>query len=702
MYRIITILLLLTFNSCKEKIRNMSIPPICEVQEKLLSKHNDNRVDNYYWLNDRNNPKVIDYLNKENDYTDYKMKDTEKFQSDIFLELKGRIKDDDESVPYKYNGYLYWKKFKKGDEHPVYLRKEIGGKNQEILLDVNELAAKHDFFELGDYDISPNNELMAYGFDTLSRRIYQINIMNLGSGELYEETLENTTGSMVWANDNSTIFYTKQDSQTLRSFQIYAHKIGTSQSDDILIYEEKDETFYCYVYKSKSEDYIIINSSSTLSDEYRLIPSNNPLLEPKVFQKRTKGLEYSIFHKKDHFYILTNEDHHNFSLKICDLENTSKDNWKTFIKGNSEVLIEGVDVFDNFIVITERKEGLLHLKVMNLKTDEIYYIPFDEPSYVVQTSANLLMNTNKLRFSYNSMVNPGTIFEYNMDSKIAKSLKEKEIVGGYDKNNYKSERLWAEGRDGTKIPISIVYKKGITKNGVNPTLLYAYGSYGYSIDPTFSSNRLSLLNRGFIFAIAHIRGGEDLGRNWYENGKLLKKKNTFYDFIDCGKFLIEENFTSNQKLYAAGGSAGGLLMGAVINMEPNLFNGVLAIVPFVDVITTMLDESIPLTTGEYDEWGNPNVKEFYDYMLSYSPYDNVEKKNYPNLLVTTGLHDSQVQYWEPAKWVAKLRANKTDDNLLLLKTNMKAGHGGASGRFEYLKETALEYAFLFKLENITN
>ena len=702
MYRIITILLLLTFNSCKEKIRNMSIPPICEVQEKLLSKHNDNRVDNYYWLNDRNNPKVIDYLNKENDYTDYKMKDTEKFQSDIFLELKGRIKDDDESVPYKYNGYLYWKKFKKGDEHPVYLRKEIGGENQEILLDVNELAAKHDFFELGDYDISPNNELMAYGFDTLSRRIYQINIMNLGSGELYEETLENTTGSMVWANDNSTIFYTKQDSQTLRSFQIYAHKIGTSQSDDILIYEEKDETFYCYVYKSKSEDYIIINSSSTLSDEYRLIPSNNPLLEPKVFQKRTKGLEYSIFHKKDHFYILTNEDHHNFSLKICDLENTSKDNWKTFIKGNSEVLIEGVDVFDNFIVITERKEGLLHLKVMNLKTDEIYYIPFDEPSYVVQTSANLLMNTNKLRFSYNSMVNPGTIFEYNMDLKIAKSLKEKEIVGGYDKNNYKSERLWAEGRDGTKIPISIVYKKGITKNGVNPTLLYAYGSYGYSIDPTFSSNRLSLLNRGFIFAIAHIRGGEDLGRNWYENGKLLKKKNTFYDFIDCGKFLIEENFTSNQKLYAAGGSAGGLLMGAVINMEPNLFNGVLAIVPFVDVITTMLDESIPLTTGEYDEWGNPNVKEFYDYMLSYSPYDNVEKKNYPNLLVTTGLHDSQVQYWEPAKWVAKLRAHKTDDNLLLLKTNMKAGHGGASGRFEYLKETALEYAFLFKLENITN
>jgi len=702
MYRIIIILLLLTFNSCKEKIKNMSIPPICEVQEKLLSKHNDNRVDNYYWLNDRNNPKVIDYLNKENDYTDFKLKDTEKFQSDIFLELKGRIKDDDESVPYKYNGYLYWKKFKKGDEHPIYLRREIGGENQEILLDVNKLAAKHDFFELGDYDISPNNKLMAYGSDTLSRRIYQINIMNLSSGELYEETLENTTGSMVWANDNSTIFYTKQDSQTLRSFQIYAHKIGTSQSDDILIYEEKDETFYCYVYKSKSEDYIIINSSSTLSDEYRLIPSNNPLLEPKVFQKRTKGLEYSIYHKKDHFYILTNEDHHNFSLKICDLENTSKDNWKTFIKGNSEVLIEGVDVFDNFIVITERKEGLLHLKVMNLKTDEIYYIPFEEPSYVVQTSANLLMNTNKLRFSYNSMVNPGTIFEYNMDSKIAKSLKEKEIVGGYDKNNYKSERLWAEGRDGTKIPISIVYKKGITKNGANPTLLYAYGSYGYSIDPTFSSNRLSLLNRGFIFAIAHIRGGEDLGRNWYENGKLLKKKNTFYDFIDCGKFLIEENFTSNQKLYAAGGSAGGLLMGAVINMEPNLFNGVLAIVPFVDVITTMLDESIPLTTGEYDEWGNPNVKEFYDYMLSYSPYDNVEKKNYPNLLVTTGLHDSQVQYWEPAKWVAKLRANKTDDNLLLLKTNMKAGHGGASGRFEYLKETALEYAFLFKLENITN
>ena len=700
MHKIHYLLVLIIFGACQEKMNEKNLPPICEKQEKLLSIHNHNRIDNYYWLNDRENSKVIDYLNQENDYTSNQMKDTEGFQKNLFNELKNRIKQEDESVPYEFNGYFYWRKFSIGDEHPVYLRRKKNSENNEVILNGNELAKDYDYFDLGDYDISPNNNLMAYGVDTLSRRIYQIKIKDLISGKLFDEVLENTTGSMVWANDNKTIFYTKQDQKTLRSFQIYAHQLGTSQDKDTLIYEETDDTFYCYVYKSKSEKFIIINSSSTLSDEYRLIPSDQPLSTPKIFQPRIKGLEYSIFHKDQQFYVLTNEDHHNFSLKTCDTNNTSKDNWNTFINGSNEVLIEGIDVFDNFLVITEREKGLLKLKVIDMKSSESHYISFNEQSYVVQTSANLLMNTNKLRFSYNSMVNPGTIYEYDMSDQSSKVLKEKEVIGGYNKQDYISERLWASARDGTKIPISLVYKKGTKKNSSNPTLLYAYGSYGYSIDPTFSTNRLSLLDRGFIFAIAHIRGGEDLGRSWYEDGKLLKKKNTFYDFIDCGKYLVETKYTNAEKLYAAGGSAGGLLMGAVINYSPELFNGVIAHVPFVDVMTTMLDESIPLTTGEYDEWGNPNNKEYYDYMLSYSPYDNIQRMKYPHLLVTTGLHDSQVQYWEPAKWVAKLREYKIDDNLLLLKTNMKAGHGGASGRFEYLKEIALDYVFLFKLEGI--
>lgn len=702
MFKIKYLFILIILNSCQRTMHKKLTPPICETQEKILSNHSENRVDNYYWLNQRENPKVIEYLNKENDYSDSQMEDTKDLQDKLFHELKGRIKEEDQSVPYEFNGYSYWKKFNKGDEYPIYLRQKMLTQNEEILLNANELAKEFDFFDLGDYDISKNNQIMAYGYDTLSRRIYQIRFKNLLTGELYQDIIENTTGSMVWANDNETIFYTKQDLNTLRSYQIYAHKLGTNQADDTLIYEEKDETFYCYVYKSKSEDFIVINSSSTLSDEYQLIPADSPLSKPIIFQPRIKGLEYAIYHKDKMFYVVTNEDHHNFSIKTCHLDSTKKENWITYIEGQDDILIEGVDVFNDFLVVTERKDGLLQLKVINLIKKEDFYIPFNEPSYVVQTSSNLLMNTNQLRFSYNSMVNPGTIYQYDMSSKTTKTLKEKEIIGGYDQKEYVSERIWAEGRDGTSIPVSLVYKRGLKKDGSNPTLLYAYGSYGYSIDPTFSSNRLSLLNRGFIFAIAHIRGGEDLGRNWYEDGKLLKKKNTFYDFIDCGKFLITENYCSSSKLYAAGGSAGGLLMGACINMAPELFNGVIAHVPFVDVITTMLDESIPLTTGEYDEWGNPNNKVYYDYMLSYSPYDNIENKSYPHLLVTTGLHDSQVQYWEPAKWVAKLRKYKTDNNLLLLKTNMKTGHGGASGRFEYLKEIALDYAFLFKLEKIND
>jgi oligopeptidase B len=700
--KIYHLIVLFIFTACQEKMNTETSPPTCEKKPKLLSIHNDDRLDDYYWLKDRENPSVINYLKKENSYTKSIMANTDTLQNNLFKELKGRIKEEDKSVPYTYNGFSYWRKYKTGAEHPIYYRENNNTKSKEVLIDCNKLAKDYDFFDFSTYDISSNNELMAYGYDTLSRRIYQIKIKNITTGEVYPEILENTTGSMVWANDNKTIFYTKQDLQTLRSFQIYSHTIGTNQSEDILIYEEKDETFYCYVYKSKSDQFIIINSSSTLSDEYKLIPAEKPLTKPKTFQVRKKGLEYSIYHFYDKFYIITNQDHKNFSIKECSINETNSEVWSTFIEGDDECLIEGIDLFDNYMVITERREGLLQLKVINLKDNKSWYIPFNESTYIANTTSNLEMQSNTLRFAYNSMVNPGTVYDYNMDAKTTKILKEKEIVGGYNQNDYHSERLWADSRDGTKIPLSIVYKKGLERNGKNPTLLYAYGSYGYSIDPTFSSNRLSLLDRGFIFVIAHIRGGEEMGRQWYESGKLLKKKNTFFDFIDCGEFLIQEKFCTKENLYAAGGSAGGLLVGAVINLAPNLFNGVIAHVPFVDVVTTMLDESIPLTTGEYDEWGNPNNKEYYDYMLSYSPYDNVEEKEYPNLLVTTGLHDSQVQYWEPAKWVAKLREKKTDDNILLLKTNMKTGHGGASGRFEYLKEIAFDYAFLFKLENITD
>ena len=696
------LILLVLLNACNQKQMSKKItPPICEKKNKDLTIHEHVRTDPYYWLNERDNSDVIDYLNKENEYTKKILQPTELFQKKLFKELKSRIKEEDQSVPYSYNGYEYWRKYSKGDEHAVHFRKKSGSNNDEIIIDGNKLAKGFDYFDLGDFDISPNNEILAYSSDTLSRRIYNINFKNILTGKLLNETIENTTGSMAWANDNKTVFYTKQDEKTLRSFQIYKHTIGTDPKNDTLIFEEKDETFYCYVYKSKSEKYIIINSSSTLSDEYRIIDADKPNEEAKIFQPRQRGLEYSIFHQQNKFLILTNKDHSNFSLMSCNVESTDTSNWETVIEGKDDILLEDLELFNDHYVLSERSNGLMKLKIYSYNEDKFHYIEFDEPTYVIQSAINPEMNTNQLRFGYSSLVNSGSIYQYNMDSKERKILKQKEVVGGYDASQYESKRLWTKSRDGVNIPMSVVYKKGIKLDGDNPLLLYAYGSYGYSIDPYFSPNRLSLLNRGFIFVIAHIRGGEELGRSWYENGKLLKKKNTFNDFIDCANYLILEKYTSSDHIYAAGGSAGGLLMGAVLNMEPTLFKGMLAQVPFVDVVTTMLDESIPLTTGEYDEWGNPNNKEFYDYILSYSPYDNIEKKNYTNLLVTTGLHDSQVQYWEPAKWVAKLRDYKTDDNILLLHTNMKAGHGGSSGRFEYLKEIALEYAFIMHLEGLS-
>lgn len=676
--------------------------PKATIIPHVMEKHGHLRTDNYYWMNNRENPEVIDYLNQENEYYQQATAHTKDFQKDLFEEMKARIKEDDESVPYLYNGYYYITRFEKGKDYPIHSRKKGSLEaKEEILFDCNEMAKGFTYFNLTGLSISDDNIWASFGVDTLSRRQYTIQIKNLITGEILPVKIENTTGGATWASDNKTLFYSRKDEITLRADKIYKHKIGTTADNDSLVYFEKDETFDVSIYKSKSKKYLIISSTSTLTSEYRMVLSTTPDAKFKIFQKRTRGLEYSMSHFGEHFYIVTNKDKAtNFKLMKTNEHETSKENWVDVIAHRSAVLLEDIDIFKDFLVVTERFNGLNNIRIIAWSGEE-YYLPFDSETYMAYTSTNLDFDTEILRYGYQSLATPSSVIDFNMKTKEKTILKEQEVLGGhFDKNNYLEERIWATAKDGTKVPISMMYRKGIVKNGKNPLLLYAYGSYGITMDCHFSSVRLSLLDRGFIYAIAHIRGGEDLGRHWYDNGKILKKKNTFTDFIDCSQFVIDENYTSTQHLYAEGGSAGGLLMGAIINMAPNLYNGVIAQVPFVDVVTTMLDETIPLTTGEYDEWGNPNVKKYYNYMLSYSPYDNIKSHEYPNLYIATGLHDSQVQYWEPAKWVAKLRVLKTNNNQLYLDTNMEAGHGGASGRFEAIKEIAKEYSFLLDLEGI--
>lgn len=681
----------------------MKAPVAKKIPKKLIT-HNDIRIDNYYWLNDRENPEVIQYLDEENAYTKEQMRSTDLLQKKLFEEMKSRIKEDDESVPYKFNQYWYTTKYIKGGEYPLYIRKKDSLEaKEEIMFDVNAMAKGHKFYQIGSVSVSPDNTMACYSVDTVSRRIYAIQIKNLVTGEILSDELKDTTGNVVWANDNRTIFYSVQDPKTLRSSKIYKHILGTSQKEDLLVFEEHDETFNVYVTKTKSLQYIVIASGSTLTDEYRFIPADHPEAEWKIFQERIRGLEYSFDHYEGFFYILTNKDGAtNFKLMKTPISDTSIENWIEVIPHNKEILLEGFELFKNYLVTEERERGLTHIKIKSWDNSIYYEIPFEEEVYTVGTSVNRDFDTDIIRYRYTSMTTPWSDIDFNMRTKEKKVLKEQEVLGNFDKDNYVTKRIWVQSRDGEQIPLSLVMKKDTQPSKNTPLLLYAYGSYGYSMDATFSSIRLSLLDRGFIYVIAHVRGGEDLGRPWYENGKMLKKKNTFFDFIDCAEYLIKKEYTSSNHLYANGGSAGGLLIGAVINYASKLFHGVVADVPFVDVVTTMLDDSIPLTTGEYDEWGNPNQLEYYNYMKSYSPYDNVENKEYPNMLVTTGLHDSQVQYWEPAKWVAKLRDMKTDSNLLLLQTNMDAGHGGSSGRFESLKEVALEYAFYLFLENKLN
>lgn len=677
--------------------------PKAKIIPKTLKKHKESRIDNYFWLNDRENSEVIDYLNQENAYYESMTSHTQDLKNSLFEEMKGRIKEDDSSVPYFYNGYFYITRFETGQDYPIFARKKGSlSAEEEILFNCNEMAVGHAYFKLGGLSISPDNKFASFGIDIIGRRIYTIQIKNLETGEILADKIENVTGASVWANDNNTIFYVRQDETTLRADKVFRHKLNTDSKNDILVFNETDDTFNVSISKEKSRKYIVIGSGSTLTTEYRILNSNNPDGEFEVFQPRVRGLEYSISHYEDSFYILTNKDKAtNFKLMKTPENKTGKKNWVDLIPHREDVLLEDIEIFKNYLVVEERSNGLNHIRIMPWGEEPDYYLPFGSETYNAYTTTNVDFDTDILRYSYQSLATPSSVIDFNMKTQTKEILKEQQVLGGkFDKENYIEERVWATARDGVKVPISMVYRKGLEKNGKNPLLLYAYGSYGITMDTYFSSTRLSLLDRGFVYAIAHIRGGEDLGRQWYEDGKLLKKKNTFTDFIDCSKFVIDQKYTSSEHLYAEGGSAGGLLMGVIINEAPELYNGVIAQVPFVDVITTMLDDSIPLTTGEYDEWGNPNNKKYYDYMLSYSPYDNVKAQDYPNMYVSTGLHDSQVQYWEPAKWVAKLRDLKTNNKLLFLDTNMDAGHGGASGRFEALKDLAKEFSFLLDLEKI--
>ncbi|SHN07341.1 S9 family peptidase [Polaribacter sp. KT 15] len=686
--------------------------PIADKELAILEKHGDVREDNYFWMRlsdaqklsevrDEHTTKVINYLEEENTYHDKVTASSRNFEENLFEEMKGRIKEDDSSVPYKSNGYFYITRFEKGMQYPIFSRKKDNlDAEEQVMFNVNEMAKDFDYFQLGGLNISTNNKLVVFATDTVSRRQYFLRIKNLETGKIYKDIIENTTGASVWANDNKTIFYTKKNPHTLRSEKIYRHILGTPTSEDVEVYHEKDETFNAYVTKSKSDKYIIIGSSSTVSTEAQFLDADNPTGSFTMLQSRERDLEYSVSHFEDHFYLLTNKDDAtNFKLMKTPVTNTAKENWVDVIPHREDTLLEDFSIFKEYLVLEERTNGLNKIRIKRWDNVEDYYLPFTEETYSVGVYANPDFDTDVIRYSYNSMTTPASIIDFNMKDKSKEVKKEQEILGGkFNKENYKSERVWVTARDGKKVAVSLVYHKDTVLNENTPLLQYAYGSYGYTISDGFSSTRLSLLDRGFVYALAHIRGSEYLGRNWYEDGKMLNKKNTFTDFIDCSKFLIENNYTSAAHLYAMGGSAGGLLMGAIVNMNPELYNGIIAAVPFVDVISTMIDESIPLTTGEYDEWGNPNDKEYYDYIKSYSPYDQVKPQDYPNILVTTGFHDSQVQYWEPAKWVAKLRDLKTDDNILLLRTNMEAGHGGASGRFNALKETAKDYSFLLALE----
>lgn len=673
-------------------------PPTVEIRPKQLEAHGHVRVDNYYWLNQRDNPEVLAYLEAENAYMDALTAHTNDLQKELFDEIKGRIKQDDTSVPYLKDGHFYYSRVEDGDQYPSYCRKRgnLDGLEQ-VLLDMNAMAEGHDFYAIGGRNVSPNGELLLFGVDTSGRRIYTLQIKDLTTGKFLDDVIPDVTSNTAWANDGKTLFYSRKDPKTLRSYQVWRHELGQSVEQDVLVFEETDDTFRCYVTKSASKRFLMIVSSQTVSDEVRYLDADKPTGEFQVFTPRGRNHEYSVDHFGDHFYVRTNDEAKNFRLMRTPVTDTGRANWEEVIPQRDGVFLEDFQIFRDHLVVSERENGLNQIQIRPWSGKGAHYLDFGEPAYAARPTANFEFNTTVLRYSYTSMTTPHSTYDYDMPTRAKTLLKKDEVLGGFSRDDYVSERIYATARDGTRVPISIVYHKDFAKDGEHPLLQYAYGSYGSSSDARFSAARLSLLDRGFAFAIAHVRGGSENGRSWYEDGKLFNKLNTFTDFIDCSEHLITEGYTSSPRLFALGGSAGGLLMGAVANMRPDLYGGIVAAVPFVDVVTTMLDDTIPLTTFEYDEWGNPNELAAYDYMLSYSPYDQVTSQAYPNLLVITGLEDSQVQYFEPAKWVAKLRALSTSDNVLLLKTTMEAGHGGASGRFNQYEDIAFQYAFMLDL-----
>ena len=689
------------------------VPPDVEKNPHEMKIHGHDRVDNYYWMRltdeqksakkyDNQTQKVVDYIDAENDYLNKNLRHTKPLQDKLYNEMVGRIKKDDESVPYFENGYYYYTRYEEKKEYPIHCRKYKDLENEEeIILDVNLLAEGYDYFAIGGMSVSPDNQWLSYGADTLSRRFYKIYFKHLVSGKILDHTIPNTTGGVAWANDNKTVFYTSKNKVTLLGEKIYRHKVGTDSNLDKLVYKEKDETFYNGVYRSKSGKYIIIYNSSTLVSDYHILSADNPDGEFLNFTPRGTKHEYGIQHYRDYFYIISNIDAPNNRLMKTKIDATGISNWEEALAHRDDVHLLGLEIFKNHMVLSERKEGLRSIRLKNMKTDTDEYIDFEEKTYSAYVSTNEEYNTNILRYSYSSMLTPYSVFDYNMDTGEKTLLKQTQIVGkGYDQSLYDAETIYAASRDGEKIPIYLVYRKDLKRDRPQPLLLYSYGSYGSTSDPYFSSSRLSLLDRGMIYALTNVRGSQIYGRKSYEDGKMLNKKNTFYDFIDAGKFLVEQGYTSPDQLLCSGGSAGGLLIGAVVNMEPDLWKGAIAAVPFVDVVTTMLDPTIPLTSNEWDEWGDPKEEDYYNYMLSYSPYDQVTNIAYPNLLVTSGFFDSQVQYWEPLKYVAKLRDYWLGDNKLYLFMNMDAGHGGKSGRFRIYREIALGYAFLLDLVGV--
>ncbi len=675
--------------------------PIAKKIPHQFIEHNYQRTDPYYWLRDKTNQEVLDYIDAENDYLDYKLKHTEPLQEELYNEMKGRIKEDDSSVPYFKNGYWYYHRYETGSEHPLHCRKkETLDAPEEIFIDENKLAKPHAYYEIVSFSVSPDNRTLAFCADITGRRLYQIKFLNLETGLFYRDIIEGTSSDLAWKNDSKTLFYTIKESKTLRPFQVKSHYLNTPTDNDNIIYTEKDDTFITGVSKDKLNRFVYIGSWSTLSTEYQILDLSKDENEFKVFHKRENDLEYYVETYENGFYIKHNGNGDNFEMAFCPFAHTERENWDTVLPHQTEILIEDFEVFENYLVTQEKQNGLTQLRLINNHDHSTRLLPPKEDTFTLEINANPNYYTNELRIAYSSMTTPNSIIDIDLDTFKEKVKKQTAVLGDFNQSNYQSERIWATGYDGVKIPISLVYRKNrFKKDGTNPILVYGYGSYGHTVDPYFSSSRLSLLDRGFVFAICHIRGSEYLGRQWYEDGKFLKKKNTFTDFLSCTEHLIYHNYADKNNVFAMGGSAGGLLMGAVVNMNPNLFKGIVSNVPFVDVVTTMMDDSIPLTTGEYAEWGNPNEEDYYFYMLSYSPYDNLTAKAYPHMLITSGLHDSQVQYWEPTKYVAKLRGVKTNDNEIFLRTNTDAGHGGSAGRFEHLKEIALEYAFILNLFN---